>query len=123
MATEPVPFAIIREPNGLAVASNGPTRVAVLDADGSVFLRRGVRHLTGKPVAEQVLPLVNELAGQLLQNPAMPKEEVVARLSAVGAAIPPDEPRNIEWVVAELGGVRVYFDGSNVVVTRQDLLI
>lgn len=28
----------------------------------------------------------------------------------------------IEWVVAELDGVRVYFDGTNVVVTRRDLM-
>ena len=27
----------------------------------------------------------------------------------------------VEWSVAELGGVRVYFDGTNVVVTRKDL--
>lgn len=27
----------------------------------------------------------------------------------------------VEWVVAELDGVRVYFDGANVVVTRKDL--
>jgi hypothetical protein len=33
-----------------------------------------------------------------------------------------DAARNVEWAVAELGGVRVYFDGTNVVVTRQDLM-
>lgn len=27
----------------------------------------------------------------------------------------------VEWAVAELDGVRVYFDGANVVVTRRDL--
>lgn len=27
----------------------------------------------------------------------------------------------VEWAVAELDGVRVYFDGTNVVVTRRDL--
>lgn len=30
--------------------------------------------------------------------------------------------RAIEWVVAELDGVRVYFDGTNAVVTREDLM-
>ena len=28
---------------------------------------------------------------------------------------------HVEWAVAELDGVRVYFDGTNVVVTRRDL--
>jgi hypothetical protein len=28
----------------------------------------------------------------------------------------------VEWAVAELDGVRVYFDGTNVVVTRRDLM-
>lgn len=27
----------------------------------------------------------------------------------------------VEWAVAELDGVRAYFDGTNVVVTRRDL--
>lgn len=31
-------------------------------------------------------------------------------------------PRQVEWVVAELDGVRVYFDGTHVVVSRQDLM-
>lgn len=33
-----------------------------------------------------------------------------------------EQARNVEWAVAELDGVRVYFDGVNVVVTRQDLM-
>ena len=32
-----------------------------------------------------------------------------------GEAIP------IEWAVAEIAGIRVYFDGSNVVVSRQEM--
>ena len=32
-----------------------------------------------------------------------------------------EQARNVEWAVAELDGVRVYFDGTHVVVTRQDL--
>lgn len=31
------------------------------------------------------------------------------------------ETAAVEWAVAELDGVRVYFDGTNVVVTRRDL--
>ena len=32
-----------------------------------------------------------------------------------------DQAHNVEWAVVELAGVRVYFDGTHVVVTRQDL--
>lgn len=30
-------------------------------------------------------------------------------------------PRHVEWVVGELDGVRAYFDGTHVILTRQDL--
>ena len=33
-----------------------------------------------------------------------------------------EQARNVEWAVAELDCVRVYFDGVNIVVTRQDLM-
>ena len=32
-----------------------------------------------------------------------------------------ENAKRVEWVVAELNGVRVYFDGENVVVTTQDI--
>ena len=32
-----------------------------------------------------------------------------------------EQARRVEWAVAELGGVFVYFDGTHVVVSRQDL--
>jgi hypothetical protein len=32
-----------------------------------------------------------------------------------------DEQRRVEWAVAELEGVFVYFDGQHVVVSKQDL--
>lgn len=31
------------------------------------------------------------------------------------------QPQPVEWIVAEVAGVRVYFDGSHVIVSRQDL--
>jgi len=32
------------------------------------------------------------------------------------------ERGRVEWIVGELDGVRVYFDGTNVVLTRRDLM-
>lgn len=33
-----------------------------------------------------------------------------------------EQARRVEWAVAELNGVRVYFDGTHVMVTTQDLM-
>lgn len=121
MATEPVPFEIVTEPTGMRVASNGPAKLVLLEGDGELFKRRGVKRMSTMPTAERLLPLVNELAGELLQNPTMPDGEVLARLGALAGMVPPDEPTRIEWVVARVNGVNVFFDGQHVVVTRQDL--
>jgi hypothetical protein len=32
-----------------------------------------------------------------------------------------EQPAVVEWIVAELAGVRVYYDGLQVVVTRRDI--
>lgn len=121
MATEPTPFEIVTEPTGMRVASNGPTKLVLLENDGELLKRRGVKQNVGRHTAERLLPLVNELAGELLQRPTMPDGEVLARLGALAGMVPPDEPARIEWVVARVAGVNVFFDGQHVVVTRQDL--
>lgn len=33
-----------------------------------------------------------------------------------------EQARRVEWAVAELNGVRVYFDGTHVVVTTRDMM-
>jgi hypothetical protein len=45
--------------------------------------------------------------------------QVFRRRAVKGAGTP--DARRVEWVVAELDGVRVYFDGTHVVVSKQDL--
>lgn len=94
-----------------------------LDADGEVRLRRGIRTAMAAPMAERVLPHLNALAGELLANSAMPAEEVAARLHALQLACTPAEPQHVEWAYVEIAGVRVYTDGKDVIVTRQDLLV
>lgn len=39
-------------------------------------------------------------------------------IKAIGTA----EARPVEWAVAELDGVRCYFDGTHAILTRQDLM-
>ena len=120
MTGQPIPWEIART-DTLHVASNGQQQLVLLDTDGRLFMRRGVKGLGARPSGERVLPKLNELAGELLQRLDMPSEELAARLQALAglAHVPP--PQNIEWAVAELDGVRVYTNGAEVVVTRRDL--
>lgn len=121
-APQPVPFAIVPAGDGLPThASNGTCRMAVLDGDGSMKLRRGIKHSMGKPVNETLLPVINEFAGFLLQNPGLTLDEARARLDAIASMLPSEKATNVEWVMGELNGVRVYYDGRDVIVTRLDL--
>lgn len=121
---QPVPFEIIEQQvDGLQVrqASNGTLRVTVLDGDAQLFRRRAISGLSLKPAAELVLPHLNQLATDLLQQLDMPAEQVAARLLSLAGQIPLAKPRNAEWVVAKLDGVFVTTDGHDVFVTRRDL--
>ena len=121
MHKQPTPFTLVKREGAPSVATNGTTALVCLDAGGIVMLRRGITGEFGAPTAEKILPHLNALAGELLANSAMPPLEVAARLHALQLACKPPEFQNTEWAFAELDGVRVYVDGSTVVVTRQDL--
>lgn len=115
-------FEVFDVDTGAKVATNGTIRLILVEgAAGKVFRRRAVRGFNFKPAAEQVLPRLNEFAGELVANPKMPAEEVVNRLRALAGLIKEQHPERIEWAVAELDGVRVYVAGGDVVVTRLDL--
>lgn len=118
---QPAPFEIAPLPDGGQVATNGAASLTLLDLGGRVFRRRAIKATTKAPAALEALPLVNELAGQLLAAQDMPADQVQARLAEISARIAPAAHQKIEWAVAEIGGVRVYFDGANVIVTTQDL--
>lgn len=119
----PAPFVIVRNAGEPPAASNGTTCLTCLDPGGVIKLRRGIRGAFGGPLAERMLPQLNSLAGELLQRQDMPAEELAARLHQLQMACRPVPPQHIEWAYAELDGVRVYFDGESVVVTRQDLQV
>lgn len=123
--TPPVPFEIVEHPRPegapMRVASNGAVRLTLLDDGGRLFRRRGISGLSLKPAAELLLPHVNALAGELLARPDMPAHEAVGRLLALAGQVPTAEPQRHEWAVAELGDVKVYTNGVDVIVTRQEL--
>lgn len=117
---QPQPFEI-QHLDGVAVASNGATRVCLTEPDGRMFRRRGIAGISSRTAAETLVPQLNALAGDLLANPTMSAAEAVARLHAIGGAVQLTQPQNVEWCVVDVGGVRVYVDAESVIVTRQDI--
>lgn len=119
---QPAPFEIATLAPGHLVASNGTATLSVLGDGGRLFRRRGMAGLAAQPPAEAILPHLNQFAGELLAQPDMPAAAVATHLRALAAMLHTEEPRRLEWAVAELDGVRVYSDGTAVVVTKQDLM-
>lgn len=120
---ETVPFTLVHREGKTPVASNGTVGLTCPDEGGVVFLRRGIRVTRAAPLGERVLPLLNELAGQVLADPTMPAHEIRARLHALQLQCVESKQVNVEWAVAELDGVRCYTDGETVLLTRQDLRV
>jgi hypothetical protein len=118
--TPPQPFEI-QNLDGIAVASNGVTRVCLTEPDGRMFRRRGITGISSRTAAETLVPQLNALAGELLANPTMSAAEALARLHAIGGGVQLTQPQNVEWCVTQVGDVRVYVDAESVIVTRQDI--
>lgn len=120
--TQPIPFEIVEGPEGVIVGSNGSNRITLIDSTGRMFKRRAISGIAMKPPAEMLIPQLNAFATDLLANSEMPPQEARGRLIALAGMIPTAEPQRHEWLVVELDGVKVYTDGVNVVVTKQDLM-
>jgi hypothetical protein len=116
----PIPFEIV-EQDGAKVASNGTVRLLVRGEGGKVFRRRAITGIQTKPAAEILIPLLNQLATEFLSQPDVKAEDAVGRLLAMAGLVPITEPKRIEWAVGELNGVRVYTDGTTIVMTTEDL--
>ena len=129
MSEQPKPFDIVQRRGGAAtgdgvMASNGSTLVTVLDDDGKVFLRRGITGIVAGPLVERIIPVMNQLQGEMIEHAGtMTHHEVAARLHALQVLCVPDEYKNIEWAVAELDGVRAYVSDNIVYLTRADLTV
>lgn len=86
-----------------------------------MFRRRAQKGLSVKPAGEIAVPLLNQLCGELVADMSLPGHLVAERIRAIANAVQPEPPKNVEWVVAEIDGLRVYFDGRDVLVSRADI--
>ena len=120
MKSDPVPFEIT-EVDATHVASNGDTTLTLLDSEGKMFRRRAIKGLSMAPCAETAIPHINQLAGELLANLDMPAHVVAQRLADIATRVQPLPAQKVEWVVAELGDVRVYMTARDVIGTRRAL--
>jgi hypothetical protein len=77
-----------------ALAAPSPFEIATLETEGGFIATNGTQSLE-----------MLDLGGRVFRR----------RAAMVTSG------RTVEWAVAELDGVRVYFDGSKVVVTRRDI--
>lgn len=118
---QPIPFEITERDNA-RFASNGTVRVALLDG-GKMYRRRAISGIPIKPPAEVLIPQLNQLAGELLAQPDTPAHVAVGRLLAMAGMIPTAEPQRHEWLVAQLDDVRVYTNGVEVIITKQELSV
>lgn len=121
--SQPTPFERI-EVEGRPVLSNGQVNVMIMaeEGQGRLFKRRAQRGLSPKPPGETVLPLLNSLAGELVSKLDMSPLELQTKLQFILSQASPRTPENVEWAVAELDGVRAYVDGSNVILSKMDLM-
>ena len=119
---QPTPFTLVEAQAGkLRMASNAAVRIMCLDDDGTVFLRRGLSGVMAAPSAQNILPQLNALAGEVLANSAMAPADIAARLHALQLSCKPVEAKQIEWACVRLGDVRVFTDGEDIIVTRQNI--
>jgi hypothetical protein len=108
--------------DGMLVGSNGDATVSLFVSEGGkVFRRRSERQPEGLPVAGSLRPKVTALAEEMLARGDMPAAEIIDKLQDLAKQAKPPRVERIEWLVAELDGVRAYFDGANVILTKQDL--
>lgn len=75
----------------------------------------------GEPAPFEIVDTgASRVASNGVQTLTLQGEGRVFRRRAV-KAVGTEAARRVEWVVGELDGVRCYFDGQHVVLTREDL--
>lgn len=118
----------IREHEGAIVASNGTISITVMpevvSAGAFMRKRRSSPPMSTKPAGEAMLPLLNELAGELLKNMDMPGAVLKDKLIELAITANGGEANNkpgAEWCFLELPcGTRVYVDEMGNLIVSKD---
>lgn len=118
---QPIPFEIDCSPGRPAVATNGRVRVTVLDKEGNMVRRRALVGIKAACPADAIIPQLNKLAGELVQDMSMPAGDIQARLLSLAAFAQPSDPQRVEWLRASLNGVQVFTDGVDIVITTGEI--
>jgi hypothetical protein len=93
------------------------------ELDAKFSRRRGIRGIGLRTPAEQVVPQLNKLAGDLVARLDMPAGELRARLIALIEIASPPERQNVEFLRVDVGGLNVFVDATTVIISRKDLQI
>lgn len=118
---DPVPFEIVSQ-GGVRVASNGRLRVCTFENESVAMVKvRAISGLAVRPAAESVIPQLNQLAGELLRKPDTPPEEIRNRLIAMSGTVNVPQPMRHEWLKVTVDDWKIYTDGEQVVVTKNEL--
>lgn len=112
---------IVTDDDGNRHGTDGVVTVSLLAQDGRMFKRRGVKGMLRAMPGDKVLPRLNELAGELLNNLDMDGDTLALKLHALAELCKVPKPVEVNMLVAELSGVRVYQYGQHVIITYQDL--
>ncbi|MGL5785162.1 MAG: hypothetical protein ACRCYZ_06915 [Alphaproteobacteria bacterium] len=109
--TQPTPFEIV-DHDGSKLASDGIATVVVTPAAvaaGAKLMRtRAISGIPTKPVAEILLPVVNEFAGRLLSDPSIDEDSAAETLRAMaGLTRRPDPQRHEALTVDVPAGARL----------------
>ena len=112
---------IITDADGRSHGTDGNITVTLLTPGGKMFKRRAIKGIMQGTPGDKILPKLNELAGQLLNNLEMDGDTLALRLHALAEMCKVPKPTEVNILVAELMGVKVYQIGHNVIVTDQEL--
>lgn len=112
---QPAPFTILRnqgegEGGGATIASDGHASVIVHGAVASqarVFMARAISGISTKPVAEVLLPLLNEFCGRLLSDPHLDARAAADTLRAFAGMIRRPEPEQHESLAIVVGEIDI----------------
>lgn len=119
---QPAPFEINRDDDKI-IASDGSTAV-VVHGEGvieraEVCRSRAISGVRAKPVAEQLIPMLNAFATELLSDASIDDEAAGNRLRSMANMVKLPEPQHHEALSVRIDGIDVRVSAGLVVITNR----